>query len=136
MATKYAGRTLTVSIDGGATTLPQLKSLGAFGSERGLIDASVYGEDWTSFVTGLQDGDSVDFTLVYDPSDTGQQDLIDIYEDTDGTVTFRMEHSESLGTWDVAAVITAIHRESALDGLLQITGSFKIVNPGVEFIAS
>lgn len=136
MATKYAGRTLTVSIDGGATVLPQLKSFGAFGSERGLIDASVYGEDWTSFVTGLQDGDAVDFTLVYDPADGDQQDLIDIYDDTDGTVTLRLEHGESNGTWDASVVITAIHRESALDGLLQVNGTAKIVNPGVVFIAS
>lgn len=136
MAVKYAGRTLTVSIDGGVTTLPQLKSFGAFGSERGLIDASVYGEDWASFVTGIQDGDAVEGVLVYDPADADQQDLVDIYEDTDGTCTLRLEHGESNGTWDASVVITALHPESALDGLLQISFTAKIVNPGVVFIPS
>lgn len=136
VATKYAGRTLTVSIDGGSTVLPQLRSFGAFGSARALLEASVYGEDWASFVTGIQDGDAVTGVLVYDPSDADQQDLIDIYETTDGTVTLRLEHSQSLGTWDVHTIITELHRESALDGLLQITFVAKIVNPGVEFIPS
>jgi hypothetical protein len=136
MATKYAGRTLTVSIDGGATTLPQLKEFGEFGSTRALIDASVYGEDWTSFVTGLQDGTEVDFVLVFDPADTGQQALLDIYNDTAGDVTLRLEHSESLATWDVHGVVTSVRYSSALNDLLQAAGSIKIVNPGVVFIES
>ena len=136
MATKYSGRTLTVTLDAEPSAFPQLVEFGAFGSSRALIDASVYGEDWTSFVTGLQDGDEIAFRIAYDPADTSHQALITVYEDTDGTCTFTVEHSASLFTATISCIITALRRSSPKDGLFELSGTAKIVNPGVVFIES
>lgn len=129
--TKYAGRSFTVSMDGGSTTFPQLREFGAFGSTRNLIDATAYGDDWTDFVTGLQDGDEVAFTISYDPADSSHQDLVDAYNDTDGRITLTVEHTEAAYEADIACIINALRVESPIDGLFALSGTFKIVNPGV-----
>lgn len=128
--TKYAGRGFTVSLDGGSA-IPQLREFGAFGSSRNLIDATAYGDDWTDFVTGLQDGDEVAFTIAYDPIDVTHDDLVDAYENTDGRITLNVEHTASGFTADIACIINALRRESPIDGLFALAGTFKIVNPGV-----
>lgn len=128
--TKYAGRTLVISFEG--DTLGQLKSFSEFGSERNLIDASVYGEDWTDFVTGLQDGTVVDGVVVLDPSDSGASSVQDAYANNpDDTVTFTATHTGSGDSWDITARLTKLAYESPLDGLYQMNFSAKIVNPGV-----
>lgn len=129
--TKYAGRGFTVSLDAGVTALPQLREFGAFGSSRNLIDATAYGDDWTDFVTGLQDGDEVAITLAYDPADASHQDLVDAYEDTDGRITLTVEHTLSGFEADIHCIISALRRESPIDGLFALSGTLKIVNPGV-----
>lgn len=128
--TKYAGRGFTVALDGGST-FPQLREFGAFGSSRNLIDATAYGDDWTDFVTGLQDGDEVTFTIAYDPASTEHEDLIDIYENTDGRTTLNVIHTLSGFAADISCIVNALRRESPIDGLFALAGTLKIVNPGV-----
>jgi len=128
--TKYSGRTLSVEIDG--TPAGQMTSLAPFGSSRNLIDASVYGEEWTDFVTGLQDGDEVDVVFARDPADTGQNAFVTAYTDTSDTpVTLTVTHEGSGEAFDVTALITALSYGAPLDGLYTINSTLKIVNPGV-----
>lgn len=128
--TKYAGRSLTVALDGGST-FPQLREFGAFGSSRNLIDATAYGDDWEDFVTGLQAGDEIPFTIAYDPADTSHADLVDIYENTDGRTILNIVHTDSGFECDVHCIINALRREAPVDGLFALMGTAKIVNPGV-----
>lgn len=131
MAEKYAGRGFTVSMDGGTTPFPSLREFGAFGSSRALIDATAYGDDWTDFVTGLQDGDEVAFVIAFDPADLTHQDLVDAYENTDGRITLTVEHTASGYNADISCIVNALRVESPIDGLFALSGSVKIVNPGV-----
>ncbi len=126
---KYSGRTLTVDFEG--SPLGELREFSEFGSTRALIDASVYGEDWTDFVTGLQDGTEVTGILL-DPSDTGAAALIASYEGgSDTPVTLTATHVGSGDAWDITAKLTKVAYMSPLDGLLQLNFTAKIVNPGV-----
>lgn len=128
--TKYAGRSLVVAYNG--DTLGQLKSFSEYGSERNLIDASVYGEDWTDFVTGLKDGTVVNGVVVLDPTDTGAAAIEDDFDNApDDVVTFTATHVGSGDAKDITARLTKVAFESPLDGLYQMNFSAKIVNPGV-----
>lgn len=128
--TKYAGRGFTVTVEGGSA-LPQLREFGAFGSSRDLIDATAYGDDWNDFVTGLQDGDEVPFTIAYDPADPEHEELVDIYENTDGRFTLTVVHVASGFEAFINGILNALRRESPIDGLFALSGTIKIVNPGV-----
>lgn len=111
----------------------QLHSFSEFGSNRNLIDASVYGEDWTSFVGGLQDGTEVTGQVLYDPADTGAADLIDSYTNSpDTVVTFTATHVASGAAFTISAILSQLTWESALDGLFAMNFTAKIVNPGVQ----
>lgn len=133
--TKYAGRGFTVSLDAGVTDVPQLREFGAFGSTRNLIDATSYGDDWTSFVTGLQDGDEVAFTIAYDPNNAEHEDFRDTYENTDGAITLRVSHADAGFSADISAIISALRTEAPIDGLFALSGTLKIVNPGVVVVS-
>lgn len=127
---KYSGRTLTVDVNG--TAAGQMTSLAPFGSSRNLIDASVYGETWTDFVTGLQDGDEVDAVFARDPADTGQDALVTAYTSTSDTpLTLTVTHGGSGEAFTVTCLITALSYGSPLDGLYTLNTTLKIVNPGV-----
>jgi hypothetical protein len=128
--TKYSGRTLAVDVNG--TPAGQMTSLAAFGSSRNLIDASVYGEEWTDFVTGLQDGDEVAAVFARDPADTGQDALVTAYTDTSDTpIALTVTHEGSGESFTVTCLITALAYDSPLDGLYALNTTLKIVNPGV-----
>lgn len=126
---KFAGRTLTVDFEG--NPLGELREFSEFGSSRNLIDASVYGEDWTDFVTGLQDGTEVTGMLL-DPSDSGAAALIASYDaGSDTPITLTATHVGSGDSWDITAKLTRVAYDSPLDGLLTVGFTAKIVNPGV-----
>ena len=128
--TKYSGRTLSVDVNG--SPAGQMRSFGEFGSTRALIDASVYNEDWTDFVAGLQDGSEVDAVFARDPADAGQGDVIDAYTNSSDTpVTITATHDGSGESFTITALITKLAYESPLDGLYTLNTTLKIVNPGV-----
>jgi hypothetical protein len=129
--TKYSGRTLSVTVNG--TPAGQLRSFGEFGSTRNLIDASVYNEDWTDFVTGLQDGDEVAAVFARDPADAGQGDVIDVYNNTsDVPAVIVATHEGSGESFIINALVTKLSYEAPLDGLYMLNTTLKIVNPGVQ----
>lgn len=128
--TKYAGRGIEVELDG--SPVGQLTAFGEVGSTRDLIDASAYGDDWKDYVLGQQDGTEVSFTIAYDPTDAGAVALLDSYENAPDTpVTFTVTHTDAGLTMYVTALITQLTRGGDLGGLLQMSGTAKIINPGV-----
>jgi hypothetical protein len=109
-----------------------MRSFGAFGSTRALIDASVYNEDWTDFVGGLQDGSEVDAVFARDPADAGQGDVISAYTTgSDTPITVVATHGGSGESFSITCLITKLEYESPLDGLYMLNTTLKIVNPGV-----
>jgi hypothetical protein len=132
---KYAGRELTLAIGPTPTPVGQVTSLGNAGSSRELIDASAYGDDWKDYVVGQQDGNEVEVGLALDPANAGQTALKAAYEA--GTPTdFEMEHTTAGFHVGFSALVTAYERGGERDGLLMATATLKILNPGVEDIAS
>jgi hypothetical protein len=127
--TKFAGRGLTVEVFGQA--VGQLLEFGEFGSSRAQIDGTAYGDDWADYVTGIQDGSEVPFRVAYDPAETGHILIRDTYETGDGRMTFTAEHVEAGTSFEISTIITALNHSSALDGLFEMAGTLKIVEPGV-----
>jgi hypothetical protein len=139
--TKYAGRQLTISIgsdssESDETLIGQVVTLGNAGSSRNLIDASAYGDDWTDWVVGQQDGSVIAMEIAYDPNDEGgQAALVAAYAGGEPT-DFEMEHADSGFRIGFPALVTKVERGAARDGLLVLDAELKILNPGVEDIGA
>lgn len=130
MADKYAARGLAFDFEG--TPVGSLTEFGEFGSSRDQIDASAYGEDWKSYVTGQQDGTEVPAVIAYDPNDGGHQSIIDSYDNSpDEVVTFTATHTPTGASWDITCIITSVSRGGQLGDLLKLNVGLKIVEPGV-----
>jgi hypothetical protein len=128
--TKYAGRGIEVAMN--ATAIGQLTSFGEVGSSRDLIDASAYGDDWKDYVLGQQDGNEINMVIAYDPTNLGHEAIVTAYDTAPDTpVTFTMTHSDAALDLDITAIITQLTRGGELGGLLQMSVTAKIVNPGV-----
>lgn len=133
--TKYAARSLILSIGASAATVGQVTNLGNAGSSRDLIDGSAYGDDWKDYVVGQQDGSEMPVDIAYDPDDSGHIAFIAAY-DAGTPEDFEMEHAESGFHVGFPALVTKCERGGAKDGLLLLSTSLKILNPGVQDIES
>jgi hypothetical protein len=129
MAEKNHGRTLTVDFNG--SPLGELHSFSEFGSNRALVDASVYGEDDASYVAGLRDGTEITGQILLGDSDHGEAAVTAAYDDPDTPVTFTATHVATGDSYDITAILTHIGFESALDGLYAMNFTAKIVAPGI-----
>jgi hypothetical protein len=128
---KYASRSLVLSIGAVPAIVGQVTSLGDAGSSRDLIDASAYGDDWKDYVVGQQDGSEVEVEVAYDPAASAHTAMIAAYEA--GTPTdFEMQHTAAAFHVGFSALVTALARGGERDGLLHMTATLKILNPGVE----
>lgn len=125
---KFAARGITLTA--GGNLVGQITQLGEAGSSRGLIDASAYGDDWKDYVLDQQDGSEMPLVVAYDPEDADHEFLKDEYDDA-GRVFFGMQHVESGFDVEFPAIITQLTRGGALGGLLQMSMTLKIVEPGV-----
>jgi hypothetical protein len=135
VAEKNAGRSLSVDFEG--DTLGYLHSFSPFGSQRNLIDASVYGEDDASYVLGLKDGTEVNGQILLGDSDHGENAIQTAYDDDpDAPVTWTATHVSTGTSFSVTSILTQITYESALDGLFAMNFTAKIVAPGVVPSAS
>jgi len=132
--TKYAGRQLVLLVGSPtAVEVGQVTALGPAGSSRNLIDASAYGDDWMDYVVGQQDGNEIQVDVAYDPADTEHTALITAYDA--GTSThFEMEHTPAAFHIGFPALVTKCERGAQRDGLLTLSVTLKILNPGVTDI--
>lgn len=127
---KYPGRDLLLKIGGTPATIGQVTSLGMAGSSRDLIDASAYGDDWKDYVVGQQDGSEVEVTVAYDESDTQHVAVKTAYDAGTPTI-FDMVHTDAGFDVTFTALVTALSRGGERDGLMSMTFTLKILNPGV-----
>ena len=128
--TKFAGRGLTISFEG--SPIGQLTAFGEIGSQRDLIDASAFGDDWKDYVLGQQDGVEVAATIAYDPDETGHAALVTAYEtQPDDVFQVGVAHADAGWSAQANVRITQLTRGATLDGLFQMSVTFKIVEPGV-----
>lgn len=133
---KYAGRTLVLSIgESSPEAIGQVTALGNAGSSRAIIDASVYGEDWSDFVVGQQDGSELVVEIAYDPTEAGHVALIAAY-DGGLSETFEMELADAGFHVTFPALVTKCERGAARDGVLVLSASLKILYPGVTDVES
>lgn len=147
IATNLAANTFMVSATAGGATFDhttnvtagsvakfnpvgQVSALGRAGSQRNLIEASAYGDAWTDWVVGQQDGNEMDFEVELDNTSTGHVAVKTAY---DAGVPTRFGLTMTAANFDVAfpALLTKWERGGDLDGLLLGAGTIKILNPGV-----
>lgn len=126
--TKYAARSLVLSI--ATEEIGQVTAMGKAGSTRALVDASAYGDDWTSYVLGQMDGDEMTLTIAMDPADTGQGDLETAYAAATET-SFSLDHDDAAWSCAFPALVTHLAYGGDRDGLLEIEATLKIVDPGI-----
>lgn len=128
---KYGGRGITIEFNG--TAAGNIMDFPEFGSVRNQIDASVYGEDWTDTVPGLQDGTESTVTFAYDPADTGHTAIETAYNTTpDDVHVWTVTHVDAGRQWDVNTKLVGLRWVGPIDGILQMLVDIKVVNPGVE----
>jgi hypothetical protein len=128
--TKYAGRGIVVSFEG--NPLGQLTAFGEVGSSRDLIDASAYGDDWKDYVLGQQDGVEVTGVVALDQTVASHQAMVDAFnDDPDATVSMNLTHTAAAVDLDLTGRLTQLTRGGELGGLLQMSFTLKIVDPGV-----
>lgn len=125
---KYPARDLVLKV--GATTVGNCGAIGMVGSQRDIIDASAYGDDWKDYVSGQQDGTEVEVTVWLDPANAGQDALAAAY-DAGTSTTFDLSHADSSFHVTFPALVTAYSRGGERDGVLSATATLKILNPGV-----
>jgi len=147
IATNLAANTFMVSATvGGATfdhttnvtagsvskfnAVGQVSTMGNAGSTRNLIEASAYGDAWTDWVVGQQDGNEMDFEVELDNTSTGHVAVKTAY---DAGLPIRFGMTMTAANFDIAfpALITKWERGGERDGLLVGAGTLKILNPGV-----
>lgn len=133
--TKFGARDTTWDFEG--NPIDQVRSVAPFGSSRGQVDASVYGDTWTSTVLGLQDGDEVALVFALDPASSTQDAIATAYNTAPDTpVVFSAAHAPSGFSADITCILTALAYDAPLDGLLAMNVNIKIVDPGVELTGS
>lgn len=134
--TKFAGRGVDlergdgVSPTEGFDRVANVLSVGEAGSSRALIDASAHGDDWMDFVLGQQEGDEVPVVIELNPADTGHGDIVTDYDNA-ACRNWRLRHDDSGFLVGFPALITKLSRGGERAGLLQMSLTLKILNPGV-----
>jgi hypothetical protein len=114
------------------TPVAQITTMGSPGSTRDLVDASAYGDEWKDYVLGQQDGAEVQMTMAFDPEDSSQTAFKTAYDDATPQ-DFIISQTES-GFWATfPALVTSFATGGERDGLLELTATLKIVQPGVTF---
>lgn len=133
---KFAGRSAILKVGDGVTPtetfteVPQVGNIEAFGSERDLIDASSYGDDFKDYVLGQQDGSELSLTLQYDPTLATHASLKADY-DAATRRNFQIEFPEVTTSFQFTSILRVFTTMPALDGLWEATVTLKIVEPGV-----
>lgn len=131
--TKYGARDATLARNTTGTTyvvIGQVLEIGDIGSERGLNDASAYGDDWKDYVLGQQDGSEFPIRCAYDSADAQQAALEDDY-DASTPIKFHLEVPPSTDGVEFTALVTAKTYRAPLEGVYEVEFGMKIVNPGI-----
>lgn len=131
--TKYGARDAVLKRNTTGTTyvtIGQVLEMGDIGAERGLNDASVYGESFMDYVLGQQDGTEFAMRVAFDPADAQQTALGTDY-DTSVPKKFHLEVPPATTGIEFTALVTSKIYRAPREGVYEAEFNMKIVNPGV-----
>lgn len=111
-------------------TIGQVLEMGDIGSERGLNDASVYGEEWMDFVGGQREGSEFTIRCAFDAADAQQAALGTDYAGTTAK-KFHLEVAPSTTGVEFTALVVGEVFRAPREGVYEVEYTLKIVNPGV-----
>jgi hypothetical protein len=133
---KYPGRGIVFRRNTSGSTyadVGQVLEVDKFGSTRGTIDATAYGDTWADFVLGVQEGDDVALRLAFDPANAQHTAL---YADYQAATPKNYQIQNTLlspsRTLTAPALVTEYHEGGAIDGVYEAEMVMKIVQPGVS----
>jgi hypothetical protein len=117
-------------------TVGQIKSIGAVGSTRALIDVSAHGDEWADYITGRQDGNEVELVVMFDPADAQHTAMKTDYDASSPTArNYQLQHSDfATHALQFPALTTKYEEEATDDGGYEAHIGFKIVSPGVSVV--
>lgn len=129
--TRYVADGTTIGRGDGAspevfTTIPQVTSISALGSDRGLIDVTNLSSAAREYKKAIVDGQEIQITGQYDPDDATHTSLRgDV--DSEDTVNFKVTLTDSPAqTWDFAAQVTNFTLSGIeIDNVLMFTATLK-----------
>ena len=134
--TKYQGYKAVLSYNTTGSTyvdIGQVMEIGDIGSTRGLIDVSAYGDEWSDFLGGRQEGTEFTVRLAFDPADTSHDFLKTNYDDGGLVKTYHMEHPDmATRGLEFTAIQTGYLERSPQDGAWEVEITYKVVEPGVS----
>ena len=131
---KYPGYKMVLSRNTtGSTyvTVGQVLDIGDVGSTRALIDVTAYGDDWSDFLSGIQEGSEMSIRVALDPADSQHTALKDDYDNNVGPKKFHLEHPDHTQGLELTATQTSYVRRFPMDGAYEAVIGLKIVDPGV-----
>lgn len=131
--TKYSAQSAVLKRNTTGSTyvlIGQVLEMGDIGSERGLNDASVYGETWKDFVLGQQEGEEFTIRCAYDSVDASQTAMATDY-DTAAVKKYHLEVAPSPSGIEFTAIITSKKYRAPREGVYEVEFGMKIVSPGV-----
>lgn len=133
--TKYQGWKAVLSYNTTGTTyvdIGQVMEIGDIGSTRGLIDVSAYGDEWSDFLGGRQEGTEFTIRVALDPADTTLDDIKDNYDTGGNAKKYHVEHPDIAGRGlEFTAIQTGYLERASQDTAWEVEITYKIVEPGV-----
>ena len=136
--TKYAGFAgfLKQNTTGSTyVTVPQVLTVSAVGSDRGLIDVSAHGDTWADYIVGRQDGAEVEITFLWDPANTVHQTIKTDYDAVTPTArSYELQHPSWTTAYRFPTIPSHWDVEATDDGGMEAHVTLKIITPGVSTV--
>jgi hypothetical protein len=125
----------TGTATGTYTTVTQIGTVSAVGSERALIDVSAHGDMWSDFLAGRQEGAAVELTLMWDPTLTPHTNMKADYDATNQVARYyELQHPNWASAYRFPSIPTSWEVEATDDGAMEAHITLKIVSPGVTTV--
>lgn len=116
-------------------TVAQLLTLTAVGANRGEIDVSAHGDQWSDFLPGRFEGLQITLTLLWDPTVTTQQNIkTDFDAITPPTRYYELQHPSWATAYRFPSVVTSWEVEATDDGGMEGHATLRIITPGVTSV--
>jgi len=133
--TKYRGADITFARNTTGSTyvnITQVLELGRPGFSRDSTDATAYGDAWTDYLPGLNDGDELPITVAFDPADAQH---IALKADVDAGLKKKFHLVNTAitptRTLEITAIPISSNEGGDKDGVYEMQTVWKIVTPGV-----
>ena len=114
------------------TTVQQLLTVTGFGADRGQIDVSAHGDQWSDTLPGRFEGKEISLTLLWDQTLTTHQNLkADFDAVTPVARYYELQHPSWATAYRAPTIPVNWDVEATDDGGMEGHITLKIVTPGV-----